>query len=152
MTINIALTTITDGIANLSIGTIGIRDVDNIPDRAVDICPVLFPNPNSFITNPKPTRQTFGAGGTAAMDFSYDLNYVFLQQEASLRYDEFRAMYPAMLSNIILIWKAIFENDDISGCIDMELSTMGVIGLIEDTDKNQYWGTTFSFHVVEQIQ
>ena len=51
MTIALHPLTVSASIAALSISGVTIKDVDEIPDSAAMLCPLIVPRPNDFITN-----------------------------------------------------------------------------------------------------
>lgn len=151
MTINSQLDTVATSIAGLSISGVNIRDIDNIPDSASMLTPLLIPQPNDFVTNMAATRESFGGGGTAKLNLTYTLNYVYLHAEAGSGVNTF-AVYAGLIDNLILILETILANDNINGAVDMELATVGNIGIINDPADNEYWGVLFSLNITEFVQ
>ena len=151
MTITIGFKTVADSISKLKVTGIKFLDIDKIPDAGQMLCPVLFPQPDNFVTGMEVERMTVGGGGTALMDMRYTLNYVFLQAELGSGIRAFEA-YAGMIANIASIIKVILENDDISGAVDLQVNTIGELGAVTDPAGNEFWGTLLSFSVLEQIQ
>lgn len=151
MTITIGFTTVADSISKLSISGVTVLDIDKVPDSAQMLCPVMFPQPDNFVTDINVERVTVGSGGTAKMDMTYTLNYVFLQAEIGSGISAFSA-YSNIISNIATIMGVILVSDNITGAVDLTLNTIGEIGAIEDPSGNQYWGVLFSFNILEFVQ
>ena len=151
MTIALHPLTVSASIAALSISGVTIKDVDEIPDSAAMLCPLIVPRPNDFITNIQAVRQSFGGGGTARIDFTYTLNYAFLFCEAGSGQGAF-APYDGLLTKLVTILETMLTNDDISGAVDMTLESIGEIGVISDPSNNSFWGVHFSIRCLEHAQ
>ena len=151
MTVNVHLLTIATSIANLSIQGVSVRDVDNIPDAAMGLCPLLIPQPNDYVTDIKPTVQSFGFNGGAKLDLEYTLNYVYLHCETGSGMGAFE-VYAGVLENLVNILVAILRNDVITGAVDMKIEKISNIGTVEDPAGNQFWGILFSLRVMEHAQ
>ena len=72
MTIALSPVTVAASIAALSVSGVTIKDIDEIPDSANMLCPLVVPMSN-FITNITPQTQSFGSNGGAKVDFSSTL-------------------------------------------------------------------------------
>ena len=149
MTMNSQIATVADSIAGLSISGVTIKDIDQIPDSASMLCPILLPQPNDFVTNLTFTRQSMGTMGAQKMDCEYFLNYVYLHCEAGSGINAF-APYAGIITKLELILETILNNDTITGAVDIETSAIGSIGVIADPAGNEYWGFLVSFKVKEQ--
>ena len=120
----LALATVTNSIAALTVTGLTIKDIDEIPPDCARLCPVMFPEPLNFITNFTSTRDTFGPAAIANKTAEYDMNYTFLYVPLSTgrtgldTYDEMMAM-------VSLIQDEILENDDLAGVTD--ISPQGVV-------------------------
>jgi hypothetical protein len=151
MTITIALPTVCTSIAALSISGVSVRNTNNIPQSADFLGPFLAPQAVNFITNLTPARMSFGSNGVAAMDLSYDLNYVFVYAPQGGGLSEYDG-YTALITAFLAVLTVIFNNDKITGLVDLTINTPPQIGTVEDPAGNQYWGALFTLHVLEQIQ
>ena len=151
MTITVGFTTVADSISKISVSGITMKDIDQVPDSAQMLCPIMFPQPDNFITNINVERVTVGSGGTAKMDMTYTLNYVFLQAEMGAGISAF-SMYSNIVSNLAAILVKIFASDNITGAVDLTLNSIGEIGTISDPSGNQYWGVLLSFNILEFVQ
>lgn len=151
MTVAVNLVTVADSISNLSISGVTIKDIDQIPDSASMLCPLLIPQPNGFVSDISPSFETFGSNGGAKMNLSYTLNYVFLHSEIGSGINTF-AGYSDLMTKLAAIFVAIMSNDAISGAVDIRLQSVGNVGVISDPAGNEYWGVLFSFRVLEFVQ
>ena len=150
MTVASALSTITNSIAALSISGVTIKDIDEIPQSAALLCPLLIPQPNDFVTDVNVEFQSLGSNGTAKIDLSYTLNYVYLHAETG-GVGTFDA-YSGLITKLTAIIVKIMSNDAVSGAVDLRLQSVGNIGVIQDPAGNNYWGVLFSFRVLEFAQ
>lgn len=72
----LAITTVTNSIAALTVTGLTIKDVDEIPQGLVDRdCPVLIPNPDNFITGFKAEPDTLDK---TKWTVTYTLNYLLI--------------------------------------------------------------------------
>lgn len=151
MTIAISPTTVSAAIAALSISGVTLKDIDEIPESAQMLTPLIVPRPNDFITNIKPEAKSFGSNGSELMDVSYSLNYVFCYTEIGSGINAF-APYSGLLSMLILIINTILNNDKVNGLVDIQLESIGDIGSVEDFAGNKFWGCNFSLRCLEFAQ
>ena len=151
MTITCAVETIADSIAALSITGVTVKDIDQIPDAATMLCPILIPQPNGFMTDLDVSFESFGSNGTAKINIEYNLHYVFLYSEAGSGLNAF-APYAGLVGKIADIIEKITSNDAITGLVDIKLGSLGDIGIISDPAGNNYWGALFSLRVLEYAQ
>jgi hypothetical protein len=151
----IAFVTIANSISEINVastsdkGYINMLDLDQIPDavNARD-CPILFPNPNTFINNFNVSRESFGGGSVAAWNLTYNMDYVFLYTPAGTGrglYD----IYKGMIQDLANIFDAIIENDAVTGLIDLGPVGIGEFGPILDASNEEFIGTHLSFGIME---
>ncbi len=151
MAITSTISTVADSIAGLTISGITIKDIDQIPDTARMLTPLLIPQPNNFITDLSVSFETFGSNGGAKINTTYTLNYVFLFCEAGSGIKAFEA-FGGLVSKLQDILVAINSNDAISGAVDIKIGTIGNIGVITDPAGVEFWGLEFSLRVLEYTQ
>jgi hypothetical protein len=151
MTIAVSFSTVADSISKLTVTGVTMKDIDEIPPSGNMLTPIMFPNPDSFITNLSVTRMSLGGGGAAALDMTYVMNYVFLQSRAGAGISPFDA-YSKVITNLAVILVAMLTNDNITGPVDFEVNDIGNIGVIEDPAGKQFWGVLLSFKVTEHVQ
>lgn len=151
MTITSTIATVADSISNLSISGVTIKDIDQIPDSARMLTPLLIPQPNNFITDLQVSFETFGSNGSAKINTTYTLNYVFLFCEVGSGLGSFAA-FSGLIGKLQDILVAINSNDAITGAVDMKIGSIGNIGVITDPAGNEFWGLEFSLRVLEYTQ
>ncbi len=151
MTITVGFSIVTNSIAALSISGVTVKDIDQIPTSASMLCPILFPQPNDFVTGITPTFETYGSNGGAKINMTYTLNYVFLECEAGSGISAFDA-YNGLITHIAAILQAVLSNDAITGAVDITPHGIPNIGVIEDPAGNQFWGALLSFEILEYVQ
>lgn len=151
MTVNSQIATVAASIAGLSISGVTIKGIDAIPDSAAMLCPLLLPQPNEFVSGLTFSRETYGSMGSAKMNTSYTLNYVYLHCEAGSGLSTY-SVYSGIISKLELILESIDTNDTINGAVDITIESIGNIGVINDPAGNEYWGLLFSLRVLEHTQ
>ena len=150
MTIALNLVTVAESIADLDIAGVTVRDIDQIPEAALTLLPVLYPLPNGFITDMTFTRQT--QGNSAAMDLSYTLHYRYLHAIVGSG-GGLLTVYSGMIENIVKILEAIFGNSNLTGAVDVELNGVSDIGVMFDpAGQTQYHGVDITLRVLEFVQ
>lgn len=150
MTITSTISTVADSIAALTISGVTIKDIDQIPDTARMLCPLLIPKPDNFVTDLSVSFETFGSNGGAKINTNYTINYVFLFCEVG-GMGAFAA-FSGLVSKLSAILVAINSNDAITGAVDMKINSIGNIGVITDPAGVEYWGLEFSLRVLEYTQ
>lgn len=150
MTITSAIATVADSIAGLTISGVTIKDIDQIPDTARLLCPLLIPKPDNFVTDISVTFETFGSNGGAKINTNYTLNYVFLFCEVG-GVSSFAA-FGGLVTKLSAILVAINSNDTITGAVDVKINSIGNIGVITDPAGIEYWGLEFGLRVLEYSQ
>jgi len=150
MTIASTISTVTDSIAGLIISGVTIKDIDQIPEAARLLTPLIIPQPNNFVTDLSVTFETFGSNGSAKMNTNYTLNYVFLFCEVG-GLSAFAA-FSGLIEKLSSILVAIDSNDAISGAVDVKINSIGNLGVITDPAGVEFWGLEFSLRVLEYTQ
>lgn len=151
MTVTVNLVTVADSIANLSISGVNVKDIDQIPESALPVLPVLFPLPNGFITDVNWTRLTLG-DAEAQMNLEYVLHYRYLHAVVGSG-GGLLAVYSDMITNIAAILKKIFENSTLLGAVDITLESVSDIGALPDpAGQTQYHGVNIALRVLEFTQ
>lgn len=151
MTINCQLATVADSISKLSISGVTIKDIDTIPENAIDYCPVLFPVPDNFITDVQFTRQSYGADSVAAMDVSYTMNWRYLH--APIGSGSVLQNYTGIITKLELIIEAILGNSSPTGAVNMTLLNVSDLGPVSDVaGQTMYHGVDIALRVEEFAQ
>ena len=151
MAITSTIATVADSISGLSISGVTIKDIDQIPETARMLTPLLIPQPANFVTDVSVTFQTYGSNGGAKINTNYNLNYVFLFCEVSSGMGAFAA-FSGLISKLSSILVAINSNDAITGAVDVKISSIGNIGVITDPAGVEFWGFEFSLKILEYSQ
>jgi hypothetical protein len=150
MTVTSSFATIADSISKLAIPGVTVKDIDEIPQSARLLCPLLIPQPDNFVTEFEASFESFGSNGDAAINLRYSLNYMYLHSEAGAGVAPFD-MYGGLVHNLSAILVAILSNDAVSGLVDMK-PRIGQIGIITDPSGVEYWGIQFSLPILEYSQ
>jgi hypothetical protein len=150
MTVDVKFGRVIEAISQLTISGISIKDVDEIPENPEMVLPVLFLNPDDPINTIEPVVQSFGSLGTAKLDMTYTLNYLYLHGKVGTSLS-LSSVLPGLLDAVALILETIFSNDVVDGAVDLANSTMQ-IGVITGPNGAQFHGATFSFRVLEHVQ
>jgi hypothetical protein len=151
MTITSTISTVADSIAGLTLSGVTIKDIDQIPDAARMLCPLIIPNPANFVTDVSISFETYGSNGGAKINTNYTLNYMFLFCEVSSGLGAFAA-YSGLIAKLSAILVLINTNDAITGAVDVKINSIGNIGTITDPAGNDFWGLEFSLKVLEYSQ
>jgi len=151
MTVSLSPVTVANSIANIAISGVTVKSIGGIPPNAQLLTPILFPQPNGFITDILVENQSFGTNAIAAINFSYSLHYVFLFAELGSGVNQLD-IYSTLIQKLEVIWEAIITNDQVTGLIDLKLNSVDGLGEIEDPAGNVYWGALFSFRCMEFAQ
>lgn len=151
MTITVKFRTICTAIAGLSIPGVNVRDVNQIPENAMPILPVLFPSPDNFITEFTPQRVTAGGHGTAAIDLNYTLNFCFLHSVIGSGGGLF-STYPDFIDKLALIIIAFLTNDDVNGGVDLQVSVSNIGPMTDPAQAGQYHGADIALRILEFAQ
>lgn len=150
MTVSSSFATIADSISKISISGVTVKDIDEIPQSARLLCPLLIPRPNNWVTGFEAVFQSFGSNGGAAIDLNYHLNYLYLHNEAGSGIAPF-SDYSGLISKLSTILVAILSNDKVTGLVDQK-PIIGELGIITDPSGVEYWGIEISFKVLEYAQ
>lgn len=150
MTVDVKFPTVIESIAGLDFGGIRVQDIEAIPENPEMILPVLFLDPGDPINSIEPSFESYGSGGTAAMNLRYTLNYLYLHAKIGAALS-LSSVLPELINAVAVIMETIYSNDAVSGAIDIQNSTMQ-IGTITAPNGAQFHGAQFSFRVLEHVQ
>ena len=151
MTVTSTISPVADSIAALSVSGVTIKDIDQIPDTARMLCPLIIPQPANFVSDLSITFETFGSNGGAKINTNYTLNYVFLFCEVGSGMGAFAA-FSGLISKLSALLVAINSNDAITGAVDIKINSISNIGVITDPAGVEFWGLEFSLRVLEFSQ
>ncbi len=151
MTVTSTISTVADSIAALSVSGVTIKDIDQIPDTARMLCPLIIPQPANFVSDLSITFESFGSNGGAKINTNYTLNYVFLLCEVGSGMGAFAA-FSGLISKLSALLVEINSNDSITGAVDVKINSISNIGVITDPAGVEFWGLEFSLRVLEFSQ
>jgi hypothetical protein len=152
MTINCQIETITNSIAGWSISGVSMHDIHDIPESVELLTPTMFPRPNDFVTDMGFERVSQGGAGTAMMNLTYTLNYVYCHAPIGSGLGGLFSVYSGLITNIALIMEKIFASDNPTGGIDLQLAGLSSVGPVSDPSGKAYHGVEIALRVVEFIQ
>ena len=147
----LAIATIADSIAAVSVSGVTIKDLNEIPE-AVTLrdCPVLFPRPDGFVTDLAVKRDSFGTGAVAKMTVTYILTYTFCHAPIGSGRGLFD-VYDNMIANAFAIIDAIITNDTVTGLVDLQVDDALNFGPVEDPSGNVFHGCEIQLYVMEFV-
>ena len=149
MTASVGFITVADSISKLSISGVTVKDVDQIPESAAMITPVLFPDPNGYISNIQVTRDEFtGQWNT----LTYTMNYRYIHCPAAGGLGGVFASYSGLVTKIAAILLAFASDATLAGAIDNDSPTISELGVIEDPAGNQFLGCLFSLNIKQFLE
>lgn len=145
----LALTTLTDSIASLSVSGLTIYDIDQIPEAAERDVPCMYPEGIDFITNMTTELAAFGLGTASKWNVEYDLHYTLLYTPiGSGRGVE---KFAGMMTLAFQVIDAILDIATISGAVRLTFAGISVGPVVSDPAGNQYWGARLTFHALEFV-
>lgn len=151
MTIALNLVTVAGSIAELNIPGVTVRNIDQIPESALPLLPILFPVPNGFVTEIEFVPVTMGANA-AAMNLSYTLNYRYLHAVVGSG-GGLLSVYTGLIVNLVAILTEIMGNGSPDGAVEMKLQSVSDIGALSDpAGQTMFHGVNISLRVLEFIQ
>ena len=149
MTVSIQLETVADSISSLSVSGVTIKDIDSIPESAAMLCPVMFPDPDRWLSNVQVIRDSQGAGSWAKQHIEYTLTYLYLHSTVDNNLSF--GIYAKMISKVVLIANAIITNEAVTGCAQLRLERIGDVIGVNDPAGNRYVGCEVAFRVMEFV-
>jgi len=147
----LAFATITDSIAGISVSGVTIKDIDEIPESVLPRdCPIMYPEPDGFISGLTYTRDSTGGGSTALATVTYNMTYAFLYTSVGAGRGLFD-IYDDMLTKVGLIIDAIIISDGITGVVDLTIGDAIQFGAVPDPAGNMFIGTRLVFGITEFV-
>jgi hypothetical protein len=114
----LAITTVTNSIAALSIAGLTIKDIDEIPQGLLDRdCPILIPNPDNFITKFEAKPDTLDK---TKWTVSYELNYILLYAVVGSGRTTVMEKFSGMIDKAFAFIDAVAAALTLSGAVDWE--------------------------------
>lgn len=145
----LALTTITNSIAALSISGLTIYDLDEVPMSADPRIHSMYPEPVEFIKNFTPQKAAFGTGSTSSWNVEYDLDYTFLYAPVGA---ERRLKNVGLAMEMVMqIVDAVLAITTLTGAVQLTLQSISTPGKVADPSGTEYTGAYITFHVLEFV-
>ena len=140
--------TTANSIAAVVISGVTVRDVDEIPQSAQMICPILFPQPEAWLSDVTQGAKAVSVADGGQSDFTYILHYVFLLCEAGSGVDQ-TDPYGNLVSKLKTVINTILDDDTLAASVEISLNGMDGIGIVQDPSGNNFWGALLAFRVLE---
>ena len=148
----LSTSSITAGIAAISINGLSIKDITAIPEQVQPRdCPILFPHPVQFIqggAGGEEGLETFGTPTSRFWLFNQTYRYLFLYAPVGST----RGMidiYSGYVSKIDSIMESLTELDVTD--VDVRNITVSELGVIEDPAGSKFYGCTIDIMVREKV-
>ena len=147
----IALATVTNSIAALTVTGLTIKDIDEIPTETGVRSPMLIPG-YPLVTDMELVRDSYGGGSMAKMTISYTLNYLLCYTPIGAGRANVLEYYDNMVSLTTALLDAVIAIDTFSGGIDIQPLPITSIGItVTDPSGTEYLGANVAFRVMEFI-
>lgn len=148
MAIASLLENITQAISEISVAGVTVKDVDEISASWVSTNNVLYPHPESFMTNFSTVYQSFGRGSLAQVDFKYTLNYRFLSTQIG-DMANFTKAYAQLINKVLLIIAEMVETHaPYDGRVNLEIGAV-TFGPRIDPAGNSFHGADIALNITE---
>ena len=149
----ISAVTVADSISKMTFstaGTITVKDLDAMQDEIFNRdCTVVMPAPNWFTVDTV-TRDNLGTGTAAKWTITYILTYRLFYKEMGMERN-IGAVMPTLVAHTMKFIDEIFENDTITGAVDMTLSGTPTFGPVEDPTGKMFWGADIELEITEFV-
>ena len=147
----LSFTTVTNSIAALSVSGVTIKDIDEIPTSVLPRdCPILYPEPDGFLSNIVYTRGTMAPGSVALSEVTYNMTYAFLYAPVGSG-RSLLDVYSDMVTKVGLIIDAIISSDEQAGLEDLQFEGAVQFGAVPDPAGAMFIGTRLTFAVMEFV-
>lgn len=146
----LAIATVADSIAGISVSNLEILDINEIPKK-IDARKSYMAGLPNFVTNFSVTRDSFGGGSTAKMTVRYDLNYRLFYKPAGAG----RETVIEPFSGLVAMWAAVIDAvlvlDVVAGLIDIIPASVANMGMVNDPSDNVWYGCDIPFTIQEFV-
>jgi len=130
----LAITTVTDSIAALTVTGLTIKDVDQIPQGLLGReCPVLIPNPDNFVTGFKVEPDTLDK---TKWTVTYTLNYLLIYAAVGSGRTTTMEKFSGMVSMGFAFIDAVAAALTLSGSVDWEPGTVDNFDIVTIGENN----------------
>ena len=145
---SLAITTITNSIAALSITGLTIKDIDEIPQGLHDRdCPILTPNPDNFITAFNAQPDTLDK---TKWTVSYTLNYLLLYAAVGSGRTTVMEKYSGMVSKAFAFIDAVAAAVALTGSVDWDPGTVSDFNVMT-IGENSFHACSVTIKITEFI-
>ena len=145
----LSIVTVADSISKLSVTGVTIKDLDEIPERAVGFdCPMVYPSPDGFVSNFEVERMAMASGASNVWNITYNLNYRFLHSELGEGLGLFD-IYDDMVDKVMDFVDKMLVSDAVTGCVDLTVEDISSFGPVSDPSGSMFHGCDISFAVLE---
>ena len=144
-------TNICHNIAALDVTGINkICDLHEIPESVVDRdCPLLYPNPEGFVSELVITVDSFGSA-EAAKTVTYLLTYRFLEASLSTERCLFD-LYGDFVKHVFAVLDKLIDSDALAGLIDLQVEGITAFGPVTDPSGNGFHGCDLVLRIMEFV-
>ena len=150
----LATVAITNAIDDISISGVSIKNLSNIPEAVTpNDCPILFPDPRSFISGVSVEWDSYGTDALANKHITYNLTYTFCFEPIGAgrgMLDIFDPWMDAVLAIMDGFIAASLTFNSVGG-VEVNLQEVTPFGVIQDLAGNQFHGCQFVLQVIEFI-
>lgn len=142
---------IADSIASISVSGVTIKDIDEIPESvSARDCPIMYPEPDGFISGLTYTRDSTGPGLVAQATVTYNMTYAFLYKPVGIGRGLF-VVYNDMMTKFGLIVDAIIISDVLNHVMDLTIGDVIQFGAVPDPAGNMFIGTRLVLKISEFV-
>lgn len=150
---SISIETLITSISNLSItltngSALVIKTESGIPEGAINLGQIMFPNPDGFISDMTVDQQSFGINNSEKQNISYVMSWVFVSTPAGSN-RSLGANYDILLADSMKIVNKIVENDTLSGAVDLRFDGFDGFGMIQDPAGASFFGAILRLRAME---
>ena len=149
----ISAATVADSISKMVFSSgvnITVKDLDQMQDEIFGRdCTVVMPAPN-WLTVSEVERDNLGSGTAAQWTLTYVLSYRLFYKEVGQERN-IGSVMAGLVEDTMAFIDEVFENDSITGALDMVLSGTPTFGVVEDPTGKMFWGADIELEVTEFI-
>jgi len=144
----LAITTVTNSIAALSVTGLTIKDIDEIPQGVMDRdCPILTPNPDNFITKFEAKPDTLDK---SKWTVEYELNYLLLYAVVGSGRTTVMEKFSGMVSKAFAFIDAVAAALTLTGSVDWEPGVVDSFDVVT-IGENSFHSCHVNMHITEFI-
>jgi hypothetical protein len=145
----LAIATVANSIAALSVSGVTIKDVDEIPSEVDTRSSMIIPLPN-YATDWTFSRDSFGAG-SALQTVSYTLNYRLCYKLAGTGRVVTIEHYDGIIDKAALFLDAVMAIDTLTGAVDIVPYGITNMGIVNDPAEIEWLGCDLAVRVTEFV-